>query len=188
MVDRTAKPGPQNVFLWGYSGTGKTLFVCEALKIKLSKVRRLLKEGEKVRVIVTVYNSAITDGTQDERFDTSSSLMADMKEKYLLNVAGEDFVDFVPFKALLQNFVGDFLADSEKLANVKFDKNTDYKAIREALERIRASNTREGREEQDEFKRNEIEKPVKQRVSDIIQSLSSTNDYTGSSIPTFTKA
>lgn len=178
MVDRTSKPGPQNVFLWGYSGTGKTLFVCEALKIKLSKVRRLVKEGKKVRVIVTVYNSSVTDGTK-ERFQSSSSLMADMRGKYLMNVAGDEFVDFVPFKVLLQDLVGDFLTDSEKLANVKFDKNTDFKAIREGLARIRASNTKEGRGRHDEFQRNEIEQPVKQRVSDIIQSLSTTNDYTG---------
>ena len=69
MADRTSKPGPQNVFLTGYSGTGKTIFVCEALKMKLIKARRFIKEGKKASVIVTVYNYTISDGT--ERFDTS---------------------------------------------------------------------------------------------------------------------
>ena len=81
-----ADTAPQNVFLWGYSGTGKTLFLCEALKIKLSKIRKLKKEGKKVKVIVTVLNNdMVFKGKMAESETSGSSLMNDLKGKVIYN-------------------------------------------------------------------------------------------------------
>ena len=41
-----------SLFVWGSAGTGKTLMLMEALKIKLSK---LLSQGRKVRVLATMF-------------------------------------------------------------------------------------------------------------------------------------
>ena len=51
LIRRIAEEEPKNVFLWGSSGTGKTLMLCEALKIKISQLRRSGKKD--VRVFVT---------------------------------------------------------------------------------------------------------------------------------------
>ena len=111
-------PGPQNLFLWGYSGSGKTLFLCEALKIKLNKIRKLQKEGKNVRVIVTVFNSNITTYTFMPDTDPSGSLMQDMRHKYLRNITDEPFIDFIHFKVLLENHaVGEYLYERDKLGH-----------------------------------------------------------------------
>ena len=90
LIQSMADTAPQNVFLYGYSGSGKTLFVCEALKIKLSRVRKLHKEGKKVKVIVTVLNNDMVFKGKMVKSETSgSSLMNDLKGimffKYLTN-------------------------------------------------------------------------------------------------------
>merc|ERR1711937_351806 len=41
------------LFVWGSTGTGKTLILMETLKIKLSKLLRL---GKRVRILATTYN------------------------------------------------------------------------------------------------------------------------------------
>ena len=66
-----------NVFLWGSSGTGKTLLAMETLKIKLSRLRAERKEQKKIRVIVTEYSDRV-----------DSSLLANIREKHLANVEG----------------------------------------------------------------------------------------------------
>ena len=75
LIRRIAKEEPKNVFLWGSSGTGKTLMLCEALKIKISQLRRRGKKD--VRVFVATMN-----GTEP--------LLKDIEEKYLsdINVEG----------------------------------------------------------------------------------------------------
>ena len=77
LIQSIADTAPQNVFLWGYSGTGKTLFLCEALKIKLSKLRRLRKEGKKVSVVVTVFNPNMIESKFSD--SSGSSLIRDLK-------------------------------------------------------------------------------------------------------------
>ena len=86
LIQSMADTAPQNVFLYGYSGSGKTLFLCEALKIKLSKIRRLHKEGKKVRVIVTVLNNdMVFKGKMAESETSGSSLLNDLKGKKSFN-------------------------------------------------------------------------------------------------------
>ena len=75
LIRRIAEEKPKNVFLWGSSGTGKTLMLCEALKIKISQLRRSGKKD--VRVFVTTMKG-------------DQPLLKDIEEKYLsdINVEG----------------------------------------------------------------------------------------------------
>ena len=59
-----------SLFVWGSAGTGKTLMLMEALKIKLSK---LLSQGRKVRVLATA-------------FYYESELRKKFRDKYLVNM------------------------------------------------------------------------------------------------------
>ena len=60
------------LFLWGSSGTGKTLLSLETLKIKLSHFK---SQNKTVKVIVTTFNY----------FDTL--LLENIREKYLVNIS-----------------------------------------------------------------------------------------------------
>ena len=62
----------RNVFLWGTNGTGKSLMLCEGVKIKLSRGKR---EGRDIRVFVTTY-------------DYNRELLRDLERKYLPGIAG----------------------------------------------------------------------------------------------------
>ena len=60
------------LFVYGSAGTGKTLILCEALKIKLSQ---LLSQGKRVRILATTF------------FDRrTKKLLNNLKTKYLVNV------------------------------------------------------------------------------------------------------
>ena len=187
LVDCNSMPGPQNLFLWGYSGTGKTLFICEALKMKLGKIKKMLSEGKKVRVIVTVFNSDMKEyifDLEEQEQELSGYLMKDLKEKYLQNIADGEFIDFIHFKLLLQKHaVGDFLSESEKLGHtIDFlEKNTDMSNVMERfkiLHNEQMNKSEEARRKQMDEKKNEIEQPIKKRINEIINSLSSSNDHT----------
>ena len=58
------------LFVYGSAGTGKTLILCEALKIKLSQ---LLSQGRRVRILATGF----TDYTNTE-------LLNNFRNKYLV--------------------------------------------------------------------------------------------------------
>ena len=60
-----------NVFLWGFSGSGKTAIAMEAVKIKVSHCK---EKNKSVRVIVTTY------GWRDDK-----QLLTNMRE-YLKNI------------------------------------------------------------------------------------------------------
>ena len=62
-----------NVFLYGSSGTGKTILGAEIVKIKLSQMN---SEGRPVRVIVSQY---LADSE-------SSLLLKNLREKYFKNI------------------------------------------------------------------------------------------------------
>ena len=79
---------PKHIFLWGSSGTGKTLLLAQALSIKLSHYK---KQGVKLNVMVTNYFSINESGGQ---------LMKDFKERYLPHLANAEFVKFLTFKKL----------------------------------------------------------------------------------------
>ena len=61
-----------NVFLWGFSGSGKTAIAMETVKIKVSHCK---EKNKSVRVIVTIYGGAYND----------QQLLINMR-KYLKNI------------------------------------------------------------------------------------------------------
>ena len=65
------------LFVWGSAGTGKTLILMEALKIKLSKLRYL---GRRVRILATTF------------YDWQSELRKKFDEKYLENMKDVEVV------------------------------------------------------------------------------------------------
>ena len=60
------------LFVYGSAGTGKTLILCEALKIKLSQFR---SQGRRVRILATGF-----------RGDDTTELQNNLKTKYLVNM------------------------------------------------------------------------------------------------------
>ena len=79
LIEKVAQEKPGGVFLWGTSGSGKTLLLAEALKMKISQLKR---EGKQVRVII----SAMTN---------TEFLMKDLEAKYLPDLAGDDNARFI---------------------------------------------------------------------------------------------
>ena len=121
IVEFDKKPGPRNIFIWGYTGTGKTLFLTEALKIKLNKIRNKKIEGKKVNIIVTIFR---TLAYKDKDF----SLQKDLKEKYLKNLVSENlksndnekYITISNFKDLCHELIGDeCVTEKEKLRKSK---------------------------------------------------------------------
>ena len=58
--------------MYGSAGTGKTLILCEALKIKLSQ---LLSQGRRVRILATGFSD-----------DETTELLNNFRTKYLVNM------------------------------------------------------------------------------------------------------
>ena len=71
IIEKVANEKPQNVILWGSSGTGKTILLTEGLGMKLSYFKN---ENIPMRIIVSSFGAF---GIQPK------TLMKDMKYKYL---------------------------------------------------------------------------------------------------------
>jgi hypothetical protein len=89
VIRTVAEKKPRNIFLWGSSGSGKTLLLIEALLMKISQYRR---EGRHLEVIATSYQAVRSD----------DALMKDFREKYLSSLADQDNVRIVPCRVLCQ--------------------------------------------------------------------------------------
>ena len=72
LIEEMASRRWRNLFLWGTSGTGKTLMLAEGVKMKRSRCKQ---EGQEVRVFVTTY-------------EDSEELLRDLERKYLPGIAG----------------------------------------------------------------------------------------------------
>ena len=92
------------LFLWGSSGTGKTVLSLETLKIKISHFK---SQNKTVKVIVTQMET--------QRLD--NFLMENIRQKYLVNI---NDVQILPFKQLCQELyiLGDPYNPSETLNKV----------------------------------------------------------------------
>jgi len=66
----------RNLFLWGSSGTGKTILLVEALKVKIATLK---KEGRKMKIYVTTFKK-----------NETTFLRNKLKNEYLMNIQ-EDF-------------------------------------------------------------------------------------------------
>ena len=77
---------PKNVFLWGSSGTGKTLLLVEILKMYLAHFKL---KNVRTRVLVIVYHVTVSDDCK---------LIEDLKEKYLTLGKNEADIQVMTFK------------------------------------------------------------------------------------------
>ena len=75
------------LFLWGSSGTGKTVLSLEALKIKLSHFKT---ENKTVKVIVTNFTLFFGD----------TLLLENIRQKYLANISNISEVQILPLSQL----------------------------------------------------------------------------------------
>ena len=87
IVERMAKEQPQNLILWGSSGTGKTILLTQALGIKVSHFKR---QNIEMKIIVSSLGCS---------FIQPKKLMEDIANKYLGHLKLEK-MDFVLFKKL----------------------------------------------------------------------------------------
>ena len=88
IIQQSALQMPKNVFLWGSTGTGKTLILTQLLAMKISEYT---KRGLKLKVFVSSYMSGIKD----------SMLMNEFKNRYLKHLTSlNDMVQFIPFEQL----------------------------------------------------------------------------------------
>ena len=85
------------LFLWGSSGTGKTLLSLETLKIKLSQFK---SQNKTVRVIVTQFD-ALGD----------SFLLENIRQKYLTNISD---VQLLPLYDVCQELNIQFVYDNPR--------------------------------------------------------------------------
>ena len=89
--------------MWGSAGTGKTLILMEALKIKMSK---LLSLGRRVRILATTYG------------DNDTELRKKYVEKYLVNMKD---VEVMSLKKLCRDL------------NVKYDYKTPRETVNRVI-------------------------------------------------------
>ena len=82
IVENVSKNMPQNIFIWGTSGTGKTLILTQILGIKRSHYKTL--PGMKLNIIITSFQS----------FDAKSQLLKNLKGNYLKHMNDMDEVRF----------------------------------------------------------------------------------------------
>ena len=88
IIQQSALQMPKNVFLWGSTGTGKTLILTQLLAMKISEYT---KRGLKLKVFVSSYMSGMKD----------SMLMNEFKNRYLKHLTSlNDMVQFIPFEQL----------------------------------------------------------------------------------------
>ena len=90
--------------MWGSAGTGKTLILMEALKIKMSK---LLSLGRRVRILATTFYD-----------DHTSELQKKFVEKYLVNMKDVEVMD-------LEKLCRDL--------NVEYDYNTPRETVNRVI-------------------------------------------------------
>ena len=86
VIKTVAEVQPKNIFLWGSSGTGKTIILTEVLKMKIIHYK---KQNIKLNIFVTSYMAA-----------SGSQLIEDLKQKYLAHLPSECQVQFNPFNLL----------------------------------------------------------------------------------------
>ena len=87
IVERMANEQPQNLILWGSSGTGKTILLTQALGIKASYFKR---QNIETKIIVSSFGNVHIQ---------PKKLMEDLENKYLGHLKLEK-KDLVLFKEL----------------------------------------------------------------------------------------
>ena len=92
------------LFVYGSAGTGKTLILCEALKIKLSQ---LLSQGRRVRILATTFDDQFT-----------AELLDNFSSKYFVNMKNIEVIS---------------LEDLCEEINIEYDYNAPRKTINRVI-------------------------------------------------------
>ena len=87
IVERMANEQPQNLILWGSSGTGKTILLTQALGIKVSYFKR---QNIETKIVISSFGNSVVK---------PKKLMEDLENKYLGHLKLEK-TDLVLFKEL----------------------------------------------------------------------------------------
>ena len=95
IIKKVVKNPSQNIFLWGSSGTGKTIILTEILKMKISHYKKM---GLKLNVYVTSYMAT-----------PESQLIDDFKMKYLAHLPITCQVQITTFNLLCQGKLTNYL-------------------------------------------------------------------------------
>lgn len=82
LIEMVAAQKAKNIFVWGSSGTGKTVMLAEAVKIRVSQYKQ---QGKDVRVIISTSNT-LSEG---------APLWRDLQEMYLKDITGIKSIRFV---------------------------------------------------------------------------------------------
>ena len=101
IIKRVSSENPQNVILWGSSGTGKTILLSQALGIKVSNLKR---QSIPYKIIVSSFG---TDKVQPRQ------LMKYMESKYLGHLKYEN-LQFGLFKDICKGTLIIFLRKTRK--------------------------------------------------------------------------
>ena len=80
--------------MYGSAGTGKTLILCEALKIKLSQLR---SQGRRVRILATGFDNV-----------TTTELLNNFRTKYLVNMKDIEVIRLKELCRELQLNIGNY--------------------------------------------------------------------------------
>ena len=89
IVERVTKEKPQNLILWGSSGTGKTILLTQTLSIKVSQFKR---QSIQIQIIVSTFGNVKVAPT---------NLMKYINSNYLSHLKSEN-VKFILFKDLCE--------------------------------------------------------------------------------------
>ena len=106
IIEDATKNQHQNVFIWGTSGTGKTLLLTQILGIKISHYRKL--GGIKLNIIITSFQS----------LDFKSQLLKDFKENYLTHLSDLDGVRFLTLPELCTGLIKIALNKYQNISNI----------------------------------------------------------------------
>ena len=113
LVKKVAEEEPKNVFLWGTSGSGKTLLAAECLKMKVSQLWRQGKQN--ITVLVSSMHSPC------------SGLLKDLEKKYLPDIKSDK-----------KSFMG--LDDLAETLGVSFNLHNPQRTLENILSGISAKN------------------------------------------------
>ena len=114
VIEEMASKRWRNVFLWGTNGTGKTLMLCEGVKMKISRCKQEGTQGRELRVFVTTYRP-------------TAELLRDLERKYLPGIAGLPEVRILGLRELAREL------------GVEWDRSKPLAMVQGVLDRLASS-------------------------------------------------
>ena len=110
IIEKMAHEQFKNIFLWGSSGTGKTIMLLELMSMKISHHK---VQSHQMNIFVTSYLAM-----------PQSQLIQDFKEKYLVHLKSSYKVQCIPFSSLCEDL------------DLKFDMQHPLAMINSVIDKI----------------------------------------------------